>query len=222
MNNVSVIIPAHNEEKSIKKVIDSISKSVHNLEVIVIDNCSNDNTFEVAQKCGAKVYSCTKKGKGYAMEMGLEYATNEILVFIDADIITENNIIDILVEPIIDRKVDFVKSTFDRINGGIVTEIVTKPLLNILYPEMYNFSEPLSGMIASKKSVLEKIRFEKDYGVDIGILLDVIKMKLKVEEVNIGRIENMSHLNKTTQIMKDMSIEIMKCILKKSKFENNL
>ena len=85
---------------------------------------------------------------------------------------------------------------------------------------MYDFSEPLSGMIASKKSILEKIQFEKDYGVDIGILLDIIKMNLKVEEVNIGKIENMSHLNKTTQIMKNMSMEIMKCILKKAKFEN--
>ena len=168
MNNISVIIPAHNEEKTISKVIDIVKKSNMNCEIIVIDNCSNDNTIQVAQKSGAKVFECNQQGKGYAMEKGLQYAQNEIVVFIDADIITEkNDIISILVEPIINRNVDFVKSTFQRLSGGVVTEIVTKPLLNILFPEMYKFSEPLSGMIASKKSILEKIVFEKDYGVDI-------------------------------------------------------
>ena len=85
---------------------------------------------------------------------------------------------------------------------------------------MYPFSEPLSGMIASKKEFLEKIEFEKDYGVDIGIIIDLTKMNAKIEEVNIGKIENMSHLLKTTESMKNMSTQITKTILKKAKYIN--
>lgn len=218
MEAVSIIIPAYNEEKTIGQVID-IAKNNMDCEVIVVNNCCVDNTSNIAIEKGAKVVYCDKKGKGYAMEEGLKVAQNEIVVFLDADITDYNpNLIKLLVDPIVEHDVDFVKSTFERTKGGLVTEIATKPLLNILFPEMYPFSEPLSGMIASKKSVLEKLEFEKDYGVDIGIVLDIMNLKLTTAEVNIGKIENMSHLLKTTQSMQEMSKQIMKAILKRTKY----
>lgn len=217
MENVSVIIPAYNEEKTIGQVIDVVKQSKVNSEIIVVDNCCNDNTARIAQEKGARVIKCEKKGKGYAMESGLKAAQNEIVVFLDADITDYNqNLIQILTEPIFKRNVDFVKSTFDRTKGGLVTEIATKPLLKILFPDMYPFSEPLSGMIAGKKSILEKLEFEKDYGVDIGIVIDINNLKLTTEEVNIGKIENMSHLLKTTESMQAMSTQIMQAILKRA------
>lgn len=219
MKNISVIIPAYNEEKTIGQVIDIINKSNENCEIIVVDNCCTDNTALIARQKEAKVVSCNNRGKGYAMEEGLKVASNEVVVYLDADIVDyKDNLIDILVEPIINGRADFVKSTFERTKGGLVTEISTKPLLNILFPEMYPFSEPLSGMIACKKSILEKIEFEKDYGVDIGIIIDLTNMNVKIEEVNIGKIENMSHLLKTTESMKNMSMQITKTILKKAKY----
>lgn len=217
MNNISVIIPAYNEEKTIGQVIDIVKNSNVDCEIIVVNNCSTDNTTEIATKKGVKVIECNQKGKGYAMEAGLKAAQNEIVAYIDADIIDyQENIINLLVDPIINRNVDFVKSTFERTKGGVVTEVATKPLLDALFPHMYKFSEPLSGMIASKKSILEKLTFEKDYGVDVGIIIDVTKMNAKIEEVNIGKIENMSHLSKTTQTMRNMSTEIINAILKKA------
>lgn len=216
MENVSVIIPAYNEEKTIGQVIDIIHKSNIDYEIIVVNNCCTDNTEKIAREKGAKIISCNQKGKGYAMEAGLKNAQHEIVVYLDADITDYNeNLIHLLTEPIIERDVDFVKSTFERTKGGLVTELATKPLLELLFPEMYHFSEPLSGMIASKKSILEKLEFEKDYGVDIGILIDITNLKLTIEEVNIGKIENMSHLLKTTESMKNMSSQIMRAILKK-------
>ena len=221
MKNVSVIIPAYNEEKTIGQVIDIINKSNENCEIIVVDNCCTDNTVAIATQKKAKIVNCNNQGKGYAMEAGLKAASNEIVVYLDADIADyKESLIDDLVEPIINGRADFVKSTFERTKGGLVTEISTKPLLNILFPEMYPFSEPLSGMIASKKEFLEKIEFEKDYGVDIGIIIDLTKMNAKIEEVNIGKIENMSHLLKTTESMKNMSTQITKTILKKAKYIN--
>ena len=70
-------------------------------------------------------------------------------------------------------------------------------------------------MIASKKSILEKLILEKDYGVDIGILLDVINLGYSVKEVNIGEIDNLSHNNKTYLTMSKMSTEILRAIFKR-------
>lgn len=221
MGEISVIIPAYNEEKTIGQVIDIVKKSNKKCEIIVVDNCCTDNTAELAKQKDAKIVYCSSRGKGYAMEVGLKEASNEIVVYLDADIVDyRDNLIDILVNPIIEGNADFVKSTFERTKGGLVTEIATKPLLNLLFPEMCPFSEPLSGMIACKKSILEKIVFEKDYGVDVGIIIDLTKMNIKMQEVNIGKIENMSHLLKTTESMRNMSTQIITTILKKAGYTN--
>lgn len=216
MNQISVVIPAYNEEKTIGQVIDKIRESKISSEIIVVDNCSTDNTSKISSSKGAKVVYCSNKGKGYAMETGLKYVNNDIVIFLDADINNyQDNIIELLANPIIQGEADFVKSTFERTTGGIVTNVVVKPLLDILYPDMYKFSEPISGMIASKKDILEKLEFEKDYGVDIGILIDVINQNHRVKEVNIGPIENMSHIQKNVEWMRKMSSEIMRAILKR-------
>ena len=107
---------------------------------------------------------------------------------------------------------DFVKSTFERA-GGRVTELVAKPLLELLFPDNCNFSQPLSGIIAGKKEKFDKIELEKDYGVDIGILLDMIKMNAKIKEVNIGTIDNCSQSWKS---LSKMSKQVMVAILKRA------
>lgn len=140
MQKISVIIPAYNEEKSIANVIKTIRNSTIESEIIVVNNCSTDNTLKEAEKGGAdKVVHCNKKGKGYAMEEGLKHASNNIIIFIDGDLkIETNQILELMTNPILFENVDFVKSTFER-EGGRVTELVTKPLLDLLFPNMYKF-----------------------------------------------------------------------------------
>lgn len=214
MEKISVIIPAYNEQKNIKKVIKLAKKNNNVDEIIVVDNNSTDETASYARDEGATVVVCKEQGKGYAIEKGLKEATNEIIVFIDADINNySQNVIETLSEPIINGEVDFVKSMFDR-TGGRVTELVAKPLLDILFPDMYKFSQPLSGMIAGKKKMLLSIELEKDYGVDIGILLDMLQLNVRIKEVYIGKIKNKSQQWKN---LDKMSKEVMKAILKRSK-----
>ena len=217
-NKVTVIIPARNEEETIEEVIKIAKNSYLTDEIIVVDNNSTDNTADISKKCGTTVIKCDNIGKGYAMTQGIKYASNDIIIFLDADVLNyKTNIIEILALPVINNEADFVKSTFDRATGGKVTKIAIKPLLKILYPDLYEFQEPISGMIACKKSILEKMNFEVDYGVDIGIVLDAYNMGLKITEVNIGQILNMSHNAKTMEIMEKMSFEVMRTIIKKSK-----
>lgn len=209
---ISVIIPAFNEENNIEVVIKTAQKSKHVEEVIVVDNLSTDKTDEVSLKAGAKVVKCNMQGKGYAMEKGIEVSKNDIIVFLDADIpCYSEDVVHELTKPIIENDIDFVKSTFDR-EGGRVTELVAKPMLKLLFPDLQYFSQPLSGMIAGKREIFEKLELEKDYGVDIGILLDVANMGCKMEEVKIGRLENNS---KDWKSLDKMATEVMRAILKR-------
>lgn len=210
---VTVIIPARNEQKTIAKVVKLVNSNKNVDQIIVVDNNSTDNTSQMAKKAGAEVVFCENQGKGYAMEAGIQHVKNDIVVFIDADISNyARNLIEVLITPLLNDETDFVKSMFER-KGGRVTELVAKPMLDILFPEIYKFSQPLSGMIAGKKSLFKKIEFEKDYGVDIGILLDVICLGAKVTEVHIGKIKNDSQ---PFHALEEMSKQVMKAILKRA------
>lgn len=211
---ITVIIPALNEEKTIGHVIQQALHSNNVSEVLVVDDKSLDNTVLEARKAGATVITSTKLGKGASMKDGILVAKNNIIAFLDADIITyPDNVIELLTESLINNEADFIKSYFNR-QAGRVTELVAKPLLSILYPSFPTFQQPLSGMIAGKKDYFLKCEFEDGYGVDIGILMDMHKMKARIKEVSIGNIEN--RMQPLEQLGK-MSREVAKTIMKKSK-----
>ncbi len=209
---VTVVIPALNEALTIGQVIQLVKQSGIVSEVLVIDDKSIDTTVEVARNHGATVVTSTMLGKGASMREGLYMAKNEVVAYVDADIINyPEDIIERLCMPILNDESDFVKSTFDR-QAGRVTELVAKPLLSILLPELTKFSQPLSGMIAGSKKTLTQIEFENDYGVDIGILIDAYLSGARIAEVNIGKLEN--RMQSWEQLGK-MSREVSRAILKR-------
>jgi phosphoserine phosphatase SerB len=211
---VSVIIPALNEEKTIRQVINLVSRSPVVDEILMIDDKSHDNTIKQSRLPKVRIYTSPIIGKGNSMRDGMLLAKNEVVVFLDADIVTyPENIAEQLSGPVLKDEADFVKSCFDR-QAGRVTELVAKPLLSILFPELAKFSQPLSGMIGARKSMLKKIDFENDYGVDIGILLDMHAMGARIAEVNIGYIENRMQ---TWEQLGKMSREVSRSILKRVK-----
>ena len=89
---------------------------------------------------------------------------------------------------------------------------MAKPLLKVVFPKMKKYQQPLSGMIAGKKDIFKNIEFEKDYGVDIGILLDMIKNNITIEEVNLGVLKNVC---KDWKSLEKMSTEVIMAILKR-------
>ncbi|NCU02379.1 MAG: HAD-IB family phosphatase [Chitinophagaceae bacterium] len=214
---VTVIIPVLNEAETIESVVKFAWSNEHVSEVIVVDDKSFDDTVNIASAAGAKVITSTKLGKGMSMKDGLLCATNDILVFLDGDInpYPPNTVRD-LTDPIINNTHDFVKATFGR-NAGRVTELVAKPLLNILFPDLSEFEQPLSGMIAGRKQFFEKIDFYDDYGVDIGILIDMYLMNARITEINIGYIDNKS---KPWQALGKMSKEVSRAIIQKAMQQN--
>ncbi len=208
---VTIIIPALNEEKTIGQVIRLAKKSQLVSEIIVVDDQSTDGTVAAAKKEHARIITSLTPGKGSSMREGMMVANNKIIVFLDADIPNyTSNIIDLLAAPLIANEADFVKSYFDR-QAGRVTELLVKPTLEYFFPHLMEFKQPLSGMIAGKKSFFEKVEFENDYGVDIGLLIDMHHVNARIKEVCIGSIENdMQSLHALGRMAKQVASAIYK------------
>lgn len=210
---ITIIIPALNEEEHIGYVIKYAFSQPYVSEVIVVDDKSTDKTASIARASGAKVITSATKGKGSSMKDGIMSASNDLICFLDGDIEPyPPDTIKLLTEPLIKGKADFVKSTFGR-NAGRVTELVAKPLMSILFPELLKYSQPLSGMVAGRKSILQTMDYFDDYGVDIGLLIDMHLMKVKIKEVTIGYLDNKS---KPWQELGSMSKEVARAIISKA------
>lgn len=210
---VTVIIPVLNEAGTIGNVVRYCLEQPMVSQVIVVDDRSADDTVKVATRAGAEVISSAVRGKGISMKDGIQAAKNDCLVFLDGDIDPyPADTIRMLTEPMLNDEADFVKATFSR-NAGRVTELVAKPLLGIFYPGLAHFSQPLSGMIAGRKKFFQRIEFFGDYGVDIGILIDMFLMRARIMEVCIGHIENKS---KPWHELGKMSREVTRAIIIKA------
>lgn len=208
---ISVIIPVLNEAQTIGNIVSEIKKNSNVVEIIVVDDKSSDETVAEATRAGAKVITSTKLGKGASMRDGFLVSKGDIIIYLDGDIEYGPDVIEKLSDPIINDEADFVKGTFSR-EQGMVTKLATLPLLNIFFPDLLRFSQPLSGMIAGKRSYFEKIKFEDDYGVDIGILIDMEAIKARITEANIGTIQNkVRQWNKS-----NMASAVIKTILKRA------
>lgn len=86
---LSVIVPAHNAGSFLSRCLEGLSRSEHlNFEVIVVDDCSTDNTPQIASRYGARCLQTQRNlGPAAARNLGAQCATGEILLFVDADVV---------------------------------------------------------------------------------------------------------------------------------------
>ncbi|MBZ2164986.1 glycosyltransferase [Methanobacterium spitsbergense] len=208
--SVSVIIPAYNEEKTVGHVVKVVKSLNYITEVIVVDDGSTDQTAIMASDAGAIIINHIKnRGKGAAIKTGFKNSKGDIVVFLDADIknLTKSQV-DNIIKPIMNGEADITKTKFKR-EAGRVTELTAKPLLNFFFPEI-KFDQPLSGQFAAKRSFLNKIKLEDDYGVDVGIVLDADVMGMRVKEVDIGKVD---HVLSTLTELNIVATEVVRTIV---------
>jgi phosphoserine phosphatase len=190
---ITVVIPVLNESATIASVVQFARRCSLVGEVIVVDDGSIDGTPELAERAGARVITSRMLGKGASMEDGLREARHELVVYLDGDLDgLREDAIESLAGPLVSGEADFVKAKFAR-KAGRVTILTAKPLIRTYFPELSFLDQPLSGVMGARKSVLEGLRFENDYGVDVGLLIDAFLAKARVAQVDIGPLEHRNH-----------------------------
>lgn len=186
----SVVVPALNEAVRIGEVVAHALADPATAEVIVIDDCSIDDTADLARRAGARVLRSSMLGKGASMRDGAQAAAHGMVVYLDGDLSgLRPGIVSDLCRPLLHDGADFVKARFGR-GGGRVTELTAKPMLKVFFPELAHFAQPLGGLIAARRTLLRALEFEDGYGVDVGLLIDAHRAGARLAEVDIGTLEH--------------------------------
>ena len=196
---ITVILPAREVAATIGQIIDAVT-ALRELdlvdELLVVDAASEDGTAAVAAAHGAIVLQEDEllseygpaRGKGDAMWRALSVARGEIVVFLDADTsdFDIGFVIGLLGPLLSDPEVRFVKGSFLRPfllagsvlpgEGGRVTELVARPLLNLYAPHLAGFDQPLAGELAARADLLRELPFPVGYGVEIANLIDAARV----------------------------------------------
>jgi glycosyltransferase involved in cell wall biosynthesis len=212
---VSVIVPAREVAGTIGAIVDAIAP-LERLglvdELLVVDAASRDGTAGVARAHGARVVQESAvlpeagpcRGKGDAMWRGLAATEGDLVVYVDGDTADFGaSFVTGLLGPLIDDPgVALVKGAFrrplragDRVlpdEGGRVTELVARPLLAILAPELGGLAQPLAGEQAARRALLEAIPFPVGYGVETSMLLDTLALRGldAIAQVDLGTRQN--------------------------------
>ncbi|TQJ54942.1 cellulose synthase/poly-beta-1,6-N-acetylglucosamine synthase-like glycosyltransferase [Streptomyces sp. SLBN-115] len=112
---VSVIVPAYNEKECIANTLKSLAKSTHPIEIIIVDDGSDDNTSEISREAAralgmtnVRVIRQENAGKPAALNNGVRSASYDIVVMMDGDTVFEPDAVHQLVQPFADPKVGAV------------------------------------------------------------------------------------------------------------------
>lgn len=210
---ITVIIPVLNESPTIASVVGFAWQAPGVTEVVVVDDGSIDGTPQRAQAAGARVVTSTLLGKGASMEDGMRVAQNEVLLYLDGDLSgLRDDLVQQMTAPILSGQADFVKARFSR-NAGRVTILTARPLIQVFFPELAHLKQPLGGIIAARRSVLQTLHFETDYGVDIGLVLDASASGARLVQVDIGHIH---HDSQPLEVLGDMAKQVTRVILNRA------
>jgi glucosyl-3-phosphoglycerate synthase len=231
---ISVVLPALNEAETVGSVIDTITPMLGGLvdELIVLDSGSTDATATRARAAGARVVTreealpdvAPRPGKGEALWRSLAATTGDIIVFIDSDLIDPDPMfVPRLVGPLLTADgIHLVRGFYrrplkvgdgeDANGGGRVTELVARPLLAALRPELGYVLQPLGGEYAGTRELLTSVPFASGYGVEIGILIDTYdRFGLgAIAQVNLGV---RTHRNRPLSELGPMSRQIIATLL---------
>jgi glucosyl-3-phosphoglycerate synthase len=244
---VSLALPALNEEETVGKVITTAKRELMERfplldEIVLIDSNSTDRTREIAKKLEIPVYIHqeilpqygARTGKGEALWKSLYVTRGDIILWIDTDIVNIHPrfLYGILGPLLLRPDIVFVKGYYRRpitlngktesSGGGRVTELTARPLLNLFYPELSGVIQPLSGEYGGRRSALEKMPFSSGYGVETGLLIDILE---KYGLNAIGQVDLLErvHHNQKLEALSKMAFAIIQTVVRRleRRYERN-
>jgi len=242
---ISLCLPTLNESQTIGYILRTIKKELYQEglldEVIVVDSDSTDSTPDIVKSVGFKVIRHkdilkkygTNYGKGEALWKSLHVLNGDIIAWCDSDIKNFHSKIiygilgplimydEILLSKAFYRRPLEINGSYMKSEGGRVTEILVRPILNLFYPELSRILQPLAGEYAARREVLEQIPFFTGYGVETGILIDIYeKFGLdKICQVNVIR---RTHRNHPLSVLSKMAFAILQVVLEELQHYNKI
>ena len=196
---LSVVMPVYNEAASVEQVIRTVLAQRPVMELIVVDDCSKDGTWDVLQKIERETKRVrvirheVNQGKGAALRTGFKHATSPIVIVQDADFEYAPNEYYLVLGPILSGKADVVYGS--RFLGSEAHRV-----LYFWHSVGNRFLTTLSNMATNlnltdmetcykvfKREVIEKISVEEDrFGFEPEITAKIAKMRLRIYEVAIS------------------------------------
>lgn len=204
---LTVIIPAYNEEKTIRQLLEMVLAERTPKEIIVIDDGSTDETFKIIQNARIKIQNDNTKfkifrnpvnlGKGAAVRRGIENATGDVLLIQDADLEYNPKYYPKLLAPIVAGKTKVVygtrlKTLPFRLWGKDKTPLplhflanrFLSALTNLLYGSKLTDMETCYKVIA--KEVYQKLHLTSNrFEIEPEITAKILKLGFKILEVPI-------------------------------------
>ncbi len=236
---ISVGLPTLNEEATVAKVISVIrSRLMERVklvdELVVIDSNSSDRTREIARELGVPVHIHQEllpemgpgRGKGEALWKSLAVLTGDIVVWVDTDVSNFHpKFVYGLLGPLLFRpEIAFTKAFYRRpldvggqlqaTGGGRVTELAARPILKMFFPELSGMIQPLSGEQAARRSLLERLPFFSGYGIETGLLIDVLRDS-GLKSIAQVDMKQRIHRNQSLLALSMMSFEILQVAMKR-------
>ena len=232
--SVSVCLPARNEAPTIGAIVASLDRDLVSAgvvdELLVIDDHSTDDTAAIAGEAGALVVASADvlenygegHGKGGVLWKSLLVSRGDIVIWCDADLRNFNShmVSGVLGPLLTQEEIQFSKGFYDRPDnggqgGGRVTELVARPLLSLLFPELAHLQQPLSGEYGGHRSALERLPFVEGYGVEIGLLIDLVRSEGAgvIAQVDLDQRE---HRNRPLRDLGPQAMAIMQTILRRA------
>jgi glucosyl-3-phosphoglycerate synthase len=233
---VSVCLPTRDEAATVGKIVKALRKSLLERsrlidEIVVMDAGSVDDTVVIALAEGARVFREQDvlpevgpgSGKGEALWKSLHACQGDVICWIDADISNFHpRFVHGLLGPLLmDPEVLYVKAFYERpirersalrsTGGGRVTELVARPLLNLLWPQLAGIVQPLSGEYAGRRVALEQVPFSSGYGVELGLLVDLAE-RFGMDAIAQVDLERRVHRNQEVQALGRMSFGILQAV----------
>lgn len=235
---ISLGLPTLNEETTIGEIITVLKTALLDEvplldEIVVIDSQSTDRTVAIARDLGVPVVvhqdvlpeaGLPLRGKGEALWKSLHVLKGDLIAWVDTDVANMHpRFVYGLIGPLLrEPRIGYVKGYYHRPlkigdtlqheGGGRVTELTVRPLFNLFFPLLSGLVQPLAGEYAGRREVLERLPFFSGYGVETGLLIDLL------EEYGLSTIGQVSlgervHRNQSLADLSLMAFALVQVIL---------